>query len=234
MDPLASIYDALDAGEPARARDLARRALVEEAEDPVLHYLAGVAALELGRHEEAAQAFEASAARDPEDPDVLADLGLARFLVLDFEGARDAVARAIDADPRSADAWWTRGLLRERDAEWAEADAAFAKAVTIDAERFAAPFRPTDHAFREALDRAVERLPERQRRHLRESPSAIEPVPGEAWLREMEGAVDPTCFGIETDGRWTLFRRNLERDAEDHEDLIERLVETFRHADTAD
>ena len=63
------IYDALDDGQPERALAAARIALHATPDDPVLHFLAGVALGELDRPGEAIPEFGRAIDLDPDDPE---------------------------------------------------------------------------------------------------------------------------------------------------------------------
>jgi hypothetical protein len=114
-EPLDSIYDALDRGEADEALALARHALASGGEDdPVLHFLAGVARLELGDPERAAGDLDRAVALDPEDPEFRATRALARFRACHFSAADEDSRRALALDPDSPDAHHVRALLAER------------------------------------------------------------------------------------------------------------------------
>src|SRR5262245_15608511 len=141
------IYDALDDGQPERALASARIALHDAPEDPVLHFLAGVALLNLGQPEDAAEALTRAVELDPEDAEFRSHLAQALFVTCPVARAGEGAARALELDAGLADAQSVAGLVDERAGRYDEADRRFAEAASIDPERFPRPVRLTRPAF---------------------------------------------------------------------------------------
>lgn len=241
------IYDALDEGDAEKALARAKIALHELGDDPVLRFLAGQAYLELDRPDDAAKELRNAVALDPEDPEFRASLALALFRACRFAEARPEAKAALEADPDLPDALNIGALLDERDGDFAAADAKLAKATELDPERFPPPVRLARSEFEEVVVAAGEMLPENFRAHLAEVATTVEDVPSEAILTEEQPALDPELLGLfvgtaldertfGTGGalsveppRILLFKRNLERFAEDEEHLREEITRTLHH-----
>src|SRR5882672_1446349 len=89
------IYDALDEGTPERALASARIALHDAPDDPVLHFLAGVALCELDVPDEAILEFGRAIAADPDDPEFRAARAQALFASCRFVEARGDAEKAL-------------------------------------------------------------------------------------------------------------------------------------------
>lgn len=244
---LESILDAFDADDPARALDLARRLLVSsEEEDPVLHFFAGRALLELDRADEAVEQLARAVALDPDDADYRSELAVALFRCCRFDEAETEVGRALDADPARAEDHELLGMLRERQGRLADADRHFRKAATLDPDGCAIPLRLADSDFERVVRRAAERLPEEFRRHLDDVSVTVEPVPSYEVLTETDPPMDPGDLlglfvgvalpdrvhdgpGGDLPPRILLFQRNLERYAASEGDLEEQISITLYH-----
>jgi predicted Zn-dependent protease len=96
-----------DAGDVARARELALAGLAERPDDPALLRLAGEASLELGEGD-ALGYLERAAALDPEDTGALVDLGHALIAAGRESDAAEQLRRAAERDPGNLEA--LRGL----------------------------------------------------------------------------------------------------------------------------
>src|SRR5258705_13908175 len=100
------IYDALDGGAPERALASARIALHDAPDDPVLHFLAGVALREMDLPDQALGEFALAIASDPDDPEFLAARAQAFFATCRFLEARGDAEAALASDKAHADALW--------------------------------------------------------------------------------------------------------------------------------
>src|SRR5580765_7732602 len=116
------IYDALDDGEPSRALATARIALHDAPDDPVLHYLAGIALHELDQCEQAERELTRAVTLDPDDPEFRTARARSRFALCRFDLAKDDAERALAADPSIADAQVVVGLVAEREGRFDAAD----------------------------------------------------------------------------------------------------------------
>ena len=239
------IYDALDEGAPERALASARIALHAVPDDPVLHFLAGIALLELDAAAEAIGEFDRAIASDPEDPEFRAARAQARFATCRFAEAKDDAQHALATDPSQADALQTLGLVLEREGRFDEADAKLAASARLDPERFMAPVRLSRNAFGAVVVRAGAMLPDEFRIRLDEVPVVVEDLPSDAILTDEMPTLDPELLGlfvgtaltertfatagIEPPPRIFLFKRNLERFARDETELASEIARTLHH-----
>ncbi|HXM58682.1 MAG TPA: tetratricopeptide repeat protein [Candidatus Dormibacteraeota bacterium] len=88
----------------------------------------GDALYRLGRHKEAARAYEEADALGDRDPWTLAQLARCRIREHDLDGARDAATRAIERDPTAAAGHVVLGELATRADDLAGAEAHFQRA----------------------------------------------------------------------------------------------------------
>ena len=239
------IYDALDDGQPERALAAARIALHDAPEDPVLHFLAGVALLDLGQPEDAALALTRAVELDPDDAEFRSHLAQALFATCAFPRAGEEAARALELDAGLADAQSVAGLVHERAGRYDEADRRFDEAASIDPERFPRPVRLSRPAFEGVVERAGAMLPGEFRERLDEVPVVVEDLPSEDILLEESPPLDPELLGlfvgtaitertfaasgIEAPPRILLFQRNLERFARDEAELRREIARTLHH-----
>jgi predicted Zn-dependent protease with MMP-like domain len=239
------IYDALDDGAPERALASARIALHDAPDDPVLHFLAGVALREMDAPDQAIAEFDRAIASDPDDPEFLAARAHARFATCRFADAKSDAERALAVEPASADALYVLGLVAEREGRYDTADEKLVACARLDPERFPAPVRLTRESFADAIARAEEMLPEEFRLRLGEVPVVVQPLPSEAILTEEAPPLDPELLGlfvgtalterafgaggVEEPPRIFLFQRNLERFARDGAELSTEIARTLHH-----
>lgn len=243
---IEAIYDALDAGDADGA--LARvRAVIEaeEADDPVLHFLAGVALVELDRAAEAVQELRRAVELDPDDAEFRANLALALFLGCEFVEASREASRAVECDPQLPDAHHVRALTLEREDRWDEADEHFRRAERIDPDAFPAPRRISRDEFEAEVGRAAERLSEEFRRYLDEVAVTVDDLPADEILRDETPPLDPELLGLfvgtaldqrsafspggELPPRILLFKRNLERVYPERDELVVQIARTLHH-----
>lgn len=239
------IYDALDDGRPQAALASARIALHDAPDDPVLHFLAGIALLDLEQPEQAADALSRAAELDPEDAEFRAVRAQALFATCAFEEAQADAEAALALDPRSPTALWVSAMLFERAGRTDEADARYRAASRLDGERYPMPVRLTREAFEGVVLRAGGMLPAEFRERLEEVPVVVEDVPSDAILLEESPPLDPELLGlfvgtaltertfaapgIEHPPRILLFQRNLERFARDEAELRREIARTLHH-----
>jgi len=248
LEPVEAIYDALDYGDPETALVLARRALTEggvEHEDPVLHFLAGVALLELDRPADAVTALRIACKLDPDDAEFRARFAEAFFTGCRFEDAEREARQATESDSRLPHGYWILGLVLERAGRLNEADAALHRAAELAPEEFFVPVRLARDEFDEHLTTAIESLPDRFRAHLAQVNVSVEDLPSDELLNAEEPPLDPELFGLfmgtprteetvfspggELPPRIFLFQRTLERLSLDGEQLREEIAVTLRH-----
>ena len=246
IDLVGAVYDALDAGDPAAALAMTRRALAAvDEDDSVLQFLAGVALLELDRPDEAALALSAAARLDPEDAEFRARLAEAHFRACRFDEAEREARRAVELDAQLPHGHDLHGLLLERRGLIEDADRAFARASELDPQAFPAAVRLTREEFEAHLRRALEELPSPFREEANRVVIGIEPVPPDDLLTAEAPPIEPDLLGLfvgvprteqssfspggELPPRIYLFQRNLEREAADRDDLVEQIGVTLRH-----
>src|ERR1700675_2916105 len=92
------IYDALDDGRPEQAVAAARIALHDAPDDPVLHFLAGIALLELDQPQSAIEERDRALALAPDAPNFLAARAQAHYASCRFADARADAESALAAD----------------------------------------------------------------------------------------------------------------------------------------
>jgi predicted Zn-dependent protease with MMP-like domain len=239
------IYDALDEGTPERALASARIALHDAPDDPVLHFLAGVALRELDLPEEALAEFARAIAQDPDDPEFRAARAQALFSTCRFAEAKADAMHALATDPTHADALCVLGLVAEREGRYDEADEKLVASARSDPERFQAPVRLTRDAFTAVVVQAEAMLPDEFRNRFDEVPVVVEDLPSDAILTDEAPPLDPELLGLfvgtaltertfampglEAPPRIFLFQRNLERFARDEAELAAEIARTLHH-----
>lgn len=239
------IYDALDEGSPERALASARIALHDAPDDPVLHFLAGIALRELDSPDEAVSEFNRAIALDPDDPEFLAARASALFATCRFAESKHDAESALAADPAQAEALCVLGLVLEREGRYDDADAKLLACAQLDPERFQAPVRLTRAAFEGVVVRGGAMLPEEFRIRLDEVPVVVSDLPSDAILTDEAPPLDPELLGlfvgtalsersfaaagVEAPPRILLFQRNLERFARDEGELKGEIARTLHH-----
>jgi predicted Zn-dependent protease with MMP-like domain len=239
------IYDALDEGNPERALASARIALHAAPDDPVLHFLAGVALGELDLPQEAIPEFGRAIDADPDDPEFRSARAQALFATCRFAEAKADATHALATDPAQADALCVLGLVLEREGRYDDADSKLRESARVDPERFQAPVRFSRAQFEAVVLRAGMMLPGELKAHLDEVPVIVEDLPPEAILIEEAPPLDPELLGLfvgtarnertfatpglEAPPRILLFQRNLERFARDEAELEEEIARTLHH-----
>ena len=246
LEALDAIYDALDTGQPELALVRARTAIEGGGEhDPVLHLLSGVALLELDDPEGAATALARACAIDPDDAESRAYLAEAHFRCCRFEAAEREARAAVRADGSLPHARWVLGLALERGGRFPEADAEFARAAREGPEDFHTPVRFDQDEFERHVAAAIEALPQGFRDPLGEVSVTVDDLPSNEVLTAEQPPLDPELLGVflglprteqsvfsaggELPPRIVLFKRNLERVAQDEEELREEIGVTVRH-----
>ncbi len=245
IEEIDAIYDALERGDPQRALAVARRGLAGAPDDPVLHFLAGNALLELDLLDDAVDALDRAVKLDPDDGEFRVVLARALYHCGRVTEAATHARRALRADEDSADAHEVVGLLLEADGRFDDADRHLERAARLDPEAFPAPLRLERDDFDRVVRAAGGRLPSPFRERLQEVTVSVEPVP-DVQLREAEQPpLDPGLLGLfvgvslpersylspggELPPRIFLFQRNLERGARDREELEREIAVTLYH-----
>jgi predicted Zn-dependent protease with MMP-like domain len=246
LETIERLYDALDGENPEEALRIAREAMAQgETEDPVVHFLTGLALLELDRPEQAAAILGKAVELDPDDADIRANLALSLFLCCRFgEGEREA-SKALDLDEQSPDGHYVTALLLERSDRFEDADRHFERAAKLDPERFMQPLRLASEEFAQQVLRARAMLDDTFASILDEVVVTVEQLPSEAILLDDKPPLDPELLGLfvgvprlaasafspggELPPRILLFKRTLERFFPQPERLAEEIATTLHH-----
>jgi len=225
-----------------RALDLA------EEEDEYLSALALKAGLEaeLGELDEARRTLA-----DLPPPDVIVgDLALALEIAELHQAVGEATV-AVErlrtltaANPNEADAWYALGCAAGELDDAAEMREAWKRAWTLDAApRDGEDTEPhlDEATVEKAAEQALGELPDRARALLRDVPIIVAELPAEA---DVDDGLDPRALGLFTGTAYpdmphvggqpgltqiVLFRRNIERVAEDEGELLEEIRITLLH-----
>ncbi len=226
-----------------RALDLA------EEEEEYLSALALKAGLEaeLGELDEARRTLA-----DLPPPDVIVgDLALALEIAELHQAVGEATV-AVErlrtltaANPDVADAWYALGCAAGELDDADEMRAAWRRAWTLDAAPRDGEDTDGPHLDEATIEKTAEaalaELPDRARALLRDVPIIVAELPAEA---DVDGGLDPRALGLFTGTAFpdmphvggqpgltqiVLFRRNIERVAEDEDDLLEELRITLLH-----
>jgi predicted Zn-dependent protease with MMP-like domain len=246
LQTVEQIYDALDTEQPEQALRIAREALARSGtEDPVVHFLAGLALLELDKPDQAVAFLEKAASLDPDDSDMRANLALSLFLCSRFDEAQQETDRVLAIDDGSPDGHYVAALLLERADHFEEADRQFERAAKLDPERFASPGRLEPEQFEQEVLKARAILDDSFKAHLDRVVVTIDQLPSDAILQDDSPPLPPDLFGLfvgvprieqssfssggELPPRILLFQRNLERCFPDPAELATQIAITLHH-----
>lgn len=245
IDSLRSAaWEALES-DPDRALGLARRAL-ELRPDAEGWYLLGIARAEAGHNREAITALARTVELDPSHVDGWAGLGRALFDDYQWEAAAGAIHAALRVDVAHPEARTVRAWLRERRGDWDGAWRDYLVAAAENPQDYPLPVLLDDETIARVADEVVEALHPSLQRYLESVPILIDEVPSEDLLRELEPPGRPAellgCFSgdplpmrstLDTGGQLpatiVLYRRNLQRIAQDEPTLHEELRVTLLH-----
>jgi predicted Zn-dependent protease with MMP-like domain len=245
-DLLAEISGLIDDGEPEEALRLLAKA--RKKAPPEL--AAELALLEASAHNALGDwtaalraATEAQAALGGV-ADVLYEKGTALFELCRFEEARDALREAARDSPDDPFVLHALGLVLEQTGDEAGADRALRRARKLAPDDFPQPVELTAAEFDRAIHDALGELPPEIRTRLEELTISVKPIPDLRDLREHEGdhPLSPASLGLfrgaslrhrtgsgELPPAIFLFQKNLERFAEDRDDLVEQIRITVLH-----
>jgi len=242
-DPrLDQAWDALEAGDPQAALDLASAI---EAESHARWILEASARLELDDLRGAREALDrASADRSlEEDADLCwtaAEIALREW---NLEEARRLFERTASLE-RTTPALGRLALCADALGDFAAADRFLREAERMDPEGWTFPPRLSEDELHEVLDEAIGKLDEDFQEALEETPILIEAMPSRELLDSDDLAqTPPDMLGLfvgasrlERAGSEAtmpasihLFQRNLERACADREDLVHELRVTLYH-----
>jgi tetratricopeptide (TPR) repeat protein len=231
---------ALNEGRPETALELCRQML---ADDPYLLravYLEAVALRDLREPLDAEDAYRRFLDRAPDDVAAWTGLGSVLFDQGRFDEAGTSFARALRLQDDTAEAWYGRALVRERRGDTSGARRDYVRAWRLS-ERYPPPRPLTDADLKCLLLEAAERAGDSVRAWVETAPMIVLDHPDAEICDAYEPPASPAeLLGHLTlhptgdeNGGWTrfppavlLFRRNLERWADDRAELVEALRES--------
>jgi len=182
---------------------------------------------------------------DPDDIEFRTDLAEALYACCEFARALEQAERAIELDPSFADSHYVLALCLERTERIDEGERHFRQAASLDDERFPLPWRVDGDEFGRRLEQARAMLPETFRQQLEQVALIVEDLPTEELLHEESPPLNPELLGLfagvgidghsyfstggELPPRIYLFKRNLERNVIDGEELAAQIRVTLYH-----
>ncbi len=248
---LEEARDALDAGDPERALDLAVEGsrLAGRGDDAELSarlaLAEGQALLSLGDAPAALGRIREAARTLPDDLDVLAEEASALHELCRFEEAAALLERVVHEDPDDAGSHWLLGLCLERLGRGAAAERHMDRARALAPDDFPEPVSLSPDAFEAVVEEALAELPGPVRRWLENVAVTVEDLPDPEELRLSDPPHSPTILGIfrgaplgekASMDPWShfpsgiaLFQRNLERYSRDRDELLEEIRVTLLH-----
>jgi predicted Zn-dependent protease with MMP-like domain/Flp pilus assembly protein TadD len=234
------------AGALVRVTAAQRKAEEDESEQELLDSLALRAGLELELDKPALARRTLSALPSPQavqaSGELLRELAHLQLAVDNFNGAEAWFKQAIAADGQDADAWHGLGLAAEAAGDEEGKREAWLKTLALD-DRDDPDFQEhlTEAQMAEVAEAALAELPARARRLLADVPILIADRPAR---KDVETGLDPRLLGLFAGSAYPelsglgatpqltqilLFRRNLERVAQDEEELREEIRTTLLH-----
>jgi len=238
------IWSMLEDGESESAAAAALRALTDEGEAHELRYLLAVALMDLDEPAAALPELERAIEGDPEWPDAVSALGWAQFRLCRFEEAAATARRARELDEDLPETHQLLGLLAERRGDDDAALVAFARARSLDDQRYPEPFEMDEEEFLEIAQITVAELDEKTRDALETTSFFVQPFPSKELLLDAEEPLDPQLLGlfvgrslldssVEDSGMMPntmyLFQNNLQRTSTTREELEEEIRITVLH-----
>lgn len=236
-------WDLLEQGEYEGAIDVAEALLSEEPDDIEAMFLSGSALFEAGDHAEAADRLRRVMQLDPANIPARLTLAAVLYETCEFDEALTKVEEAITAEPESAYACYLKGLLVDMKGRRQDADELFSKAARLDPEHYRVPPSIARDDFDRAVEQALASMPAEFVDRLGNLPILVEEVPTPALLATLEDPA-PDLLGLfvgtplpertfqqismAPDAVY-LFKRNLERTAADHEELVDEIRVTLLH-----
>jgi len=251
-EPGVDLETALDMAEAALRRgesdttlEICQKVLSTFGEHPGALFLAAEALRDQRELDAAEEYYRRVTQIQPDHAPSWAGLAAVLFDNLQFDEAYPCVSRAIRLDDTLPDAYWWRGLLRERRGDYPGANRDLRRAHLIDPTF---PKRvPLDDATLEAVvEECVRALHPSIQEYLKQVTVLAEEVPEEDVLAGWDPPMPPSeILGYFTgnslmdrslEDPWSnlpsaiiLYRRNIERIAEDREKMLEELRITFMH-----
>ena len=246
---LEELLARLDKGEPTDAASPGEGAdeKADARDDFLLEVLLTLSDARAADHDPkgALDAAERASKTAPDDAMARVALGAAQFDNCKIDDAEKSVAQAIDRDPRCADAFWLRGRVLTAKGDDEGADKAFARAITLDEERFQKPFRIAEDGFAKLMEESYEELPAQVKKYLKNVAVTVEDVPDLARLTSSDPPLSPGSLGLYEgtppslapgDDPWshfpsriTLFRKNIEISSTSEDELKDLVSSTLLH-----
>jgi len=236
-------WDLLEQGEYEGAIDVAEALLEEQPDDLEALFLSGSALFESGDHTEAASRLQRVMELEPANVPARLTLAAVLYETCRFDEALAEVTGALAAEPESAYACYLKGLLVDMKGSKDEADACFAKAARLDPEHYRVPESISRADFDRAVEEALATMPAEFVDRLGNLPILIEEVPTAALLSTLEDPA-PDLLGLfvgtplpershqhitTSPDAVYLFKRNLERAAQDRDELVDEIRVTLLH-----
>lgn len=238
-----AIWDALEEGEPDRARAALDALCRTRAGHPDVRIAEAAVLLDEGEAAAALAALEG--AERSADPSLFFHLrALAAFDLSRFEQAESDARRALAVQPALPEALDLMSRVCDHLGREDDAFRHAEEAHALDPEKFPMPLEVEDAAFDALVEKAVEELPDKVREELDELPVLVQPLPSRELLTADEPPLSPDILGLfsgrhlferssadppNAPGTIFLFRRNLLRFARDPEDLAKEIRVTVQH-----
>ncbi len=246
LDHLEHADLALQSGDPEAALESCLQALLLEPRNDEALFLLAEAHRELGDIEGALESYRRCVLAQPQRADAWTALGTMHLFLLQLEEARRTLNRAIREDPGNPEAWYARALLRERREDWEGADRDMARAARLDPTTYPFPVLLTDEDLEAAIEEVLGTLHPTLRDYLANVAILVEEVPSEEILRQYDPPLSPgellgyfsghSLLERSIEDPWShlpaailLFRRPLQRYAQDREQLVKELRTTIYH-----
>lgn len=233
--------DALDDGDADAALEVCERILRAHPDHPGALFVAADAERTLGDAERATERYRRVTVAASDHSPAWSGLSSVLFDQLRFDEARVAVLRSLQADADNPEAHFVRAMLRERTGDADGAARAYLRAQRADPEGYPLPVPLPDATLEAIVAEARASLHPSLQAWLDSVAFLVEDVPPEDLCREFDPPALPgEILGVFSgntvhDGTpaappaITLFRRNLERMAQDREHLVEEVRITVLH-----
>lgn len=244
-DLLDEAEDALDDGDPERALELCGRVLRADARHPGALFVAADAERTLGELERAEQSYRMVTAIEPDHAHAWSGLAWVLFDQLRFPESRVAALRALRASATNAEAVFVRAMLRERRGDLAGSERDYLRASRLDPENYPRPVRLPDAVVTALVEEARKLVHPSVRSYLEQVVFVVEDVPSAELCQEFDPPALPgellgffsgngladrgVDSGVQVPSRIVLFRKNLERIAQDRDQLIQEIRITVLH-----
>lgn len=239
---LERAWELLERGEVERARRMGERLLAARPEDPEILLLLGACARDQEQLEEALELFDRAAQADSEWP--VPKLWAADLLANELNRIAEARRRletAVERHPEQADAWYDLGSVCELQEDERRKREAWLEALRLDSGAAEPDDAMSEAEVAAVAEDALQELPEQAHRLLADVPILIADLPAREDVAE---GFDPRTLGLfvgiphpelsSVGGapaltQILLFRRNLDRIADDEEELREQIRITLLH-----